>query len=177
MFKDPDDVEAKFGRDDKLETEADKWLSEGVRDNARSLERDIEKMSHEAGTLWLGEAEYYDPLNDWDTQDSAYAILMDDLSGVEPTICADVDDGNSRARNRTMQERQKLMEHLDENADWGSTRESVPLLGANDGPRKVCTKCGKAKGLQYFYAQPRNKDGLSSWCKNCQKSINSRSKE
>lgn len=34
---------------------------------------------------------------------------------------------------------------------------------------KVCTKCGKEKSLDEFYADKRNTDGKTSWCKTCSK--------
>ena len=33
---------------------------------------------------------------------------------------------------------------------------------------KVCTKCGKMKALDEFYADVRARDGLQCWCKECQ---------
>ncbi|QRY51777.1 hypothetical protein [Mycolicibacterium septicum] len=170
MFKDPDDVEAKTGRDDKLETEADKWLSKSVGKNKRSVERDVEKMLHESGQA--GELEHYDPDNDWDTQDAPNgAILINpaDVVKVTPSICADMDDGNVRARNLNLSRRNALMRHMGDEDNWGSNREDIPLLGVYDGERKTCTKCGRTKRVEFFSPDKRNVGKVRSWCKLCEK--------
>jgi hypothetical protein len=61
------------------------------------------------------------------------------------------------------------MRHLDDVDNWGSSEEDIPLLGVNEGPRKVCSNCKKSKGLQYFSAHGRNADGLQSQCKQCRR--------
>lgn len=32
---------------------------------------------------------------------------------------------------------------------------------------KICTNCGYEKSAKDFYKDKRNKDGLTSWCKEC----------
>ena len=32
---------------------------------------------------------------------------------------------------------------------------------------KVCTRCKKRRKLELFYRDKHQKDGLSSWCKDC----------
>lgn len=178
MFKDPADVEAKTGRDDKLEAEANKLLTEGVGENKRSLERDVEKMLYESGQKSVDELEHYDPDNDWHAQDSAYAVLVNpaDIPGIEPTIC-DMDDGNARVRNPKLRERQILMRHVDDTDSWGSAREFIPLLGVNDVRPKICTRCKLAKRTEYFSPDPRKRDGLQAWCKQCRKEVTSQQRE
>lgn len=155
----------KYGTDKELEELANQLLAEGVGDNHRSIARDIEKMSHGSGP-----SEHYDPTNDWDTQDSVFTIYTqpNDLEFIEPSIC-DGHDGNVRARNPALQQRKDLMRHVGEDDDWGPTREKIPLLGINEGPRKTCTKCKKSKGFMLFSPDTRNRDDLRSWCKQCEK--------
>ncbi len=162
----------KYGLDKELEEEANRLLRQDISENTRSVSRDVEKMRFEAGLISSEELQYYDPDNDWDTQDSAFAILVNpppgqqsDLDWVEAV--ADVDDGNVRARNDRAVERKKLRHIVNDGDNWGSTAEEIPLLGINEGPRKVCTKCKQSKGLTLFSPDNRNKDGLRSWCKEC----------
>jgi hypothetical protein len=173
-LSDPNDLEVKFGRDKKLEDEANVWLAKGVGDNDRSILRDAEKMSYEHGFISAEDLQHYDPIVDWKTTDSVYAIPINpaDADAIESTICADVDDGNTRARNPRLLERQALMRHRTDEEGWGSIAEGpVPILGDNGGGvRKKCTKCGRLKGTDFFYAHPRTRDGLQSQCKSCQKS-------
>ena len=161
----------KHGRDKKLEDEANKWLAKNVGDNERSAARDAEKMSYEHGFITAEQLRYYDPTDDWTTADSVYAIPISpsDVDVIEPTICAGTDDGNVRARNTKLADRRALMRHIDDVSGWGSADESIPLLGANEGERKTCTRCGRSKGLDCFYSHPRTRDGLQSQCKPCQK--------
>ncbi|MCG7607125.1 hypothetical protein [Mycobacterium sp. CnD-18-1] len=164
------ELPVRYGKDDKLEADANKWLSDATGENKRGIERDIEKMSYESGLIGEDELELYDPGGDWRTKESAFTLYVApaDLEGFEPTICADVPDGNVRAANPRIASRRALMRHVEDADSWGGVGENVPLLGANDGPRKVCTRCKQPKGLQYFSADPRNKaDGLYSWCKAC----------
>jgi hypothetical protein len=42
---------------------------------------------------------------------------------------------------------------------------------------KFCTKCGRALPLSNFCRSARNKDGLQSWCKDCQKETNRKRNE
>jgi hypothetical protein len=158
-----------YGKDEGLEKLADKLL--GGAGGKRSVERDIEKLQYEAGIISAEELRHYDPDNDWDTHDSVFALSIApaDMDGVEPTICAEVDDGNSRARNSRLQERQALMRHVNDIDSWGLDREEIPLLGANDGPRKTCRKCKLPKGLSFFSPKADSKDGLHPWCKACRK--------
>lgn len=160
----------KYGRDEELEGQADKILGESVRSNDRSIERDIEKLRYEHGIVSEDGLEHYDPANDWDAHDSAFTIYVDPAELVD-TVCAE--DGNVRARNPAMEARRGLMRRTEDWDDWGPSGESIPLLGANDGPRKTCTKCGRSKGLQYFSPDARNRDGLHSWCKECRKEFTS----
>jgi hypothetical protein len=37
----------------------------------------------------------------------------------------------------------------------------------DDTECKVCTKCNVLRGFSEFNKEPRNKDGLRSWCKQC----------
>lgn len=163
--------EVKYGKDDELEHLANKLLNGSVGVNKRGIDRDIEKVSYESGHIARDELEYYDPDNDWDSQDSVFAVTIDpsDLSGIEPTICADVPDGNVRARNPKLQERRALTRHTGDEDGWGTTFEEIPLLGVNEGPRKKCSKCRQSKGLSLFSPDTRNADGLRSWCKVCEK--------
>ncbi|AEK09546.1 hypothetical protein LITTLEE_167 [Mycobacterium phage LittleE] len=165
----------RYGLDEALEKKAADWLSRGVGGNERSTQRTREKLLYEFGALTEDDLELYDPSNDWDTQDSAFSLMVSprDLEALEPSICA---DDNSRARNQRMRERRALMRHVNDTDAWGPAAEdSIPPLGENEeAERKVCTKCKRLKRVEFFYAQPRNKDGYSSWCKSCQKSINKR---
>ena len=126
-------------------------------------------MAYQGGHMTVDELEHYDPTNDWDTMDSAFMIFVapSKIAAVEPTICAAVDDGNIRKWNPALEERQALMRHVEDTDEWRSRRERIPLLGVNDGPRKMCTKCGESKGLSLFSADRRNADGRYSWCKQC----------
>src|SRR5690348_10531438 len=110
-------------------------------------------MSYEHGFLSKEDLEHYDPCNDWDTHDSAFSIYVNpgDLEHLEPVGKRD------------------LKRHVEDADDWGSTHEDIPFLGVNEGPRKTCIRCHRAKGFVAFYNASRNKDGLSSWCKSCVK--------
>lgn len=158
----------KYGRDEDLEKIADQLLRESVGRNKRSVARDVEKMSYECGHLSSEELRFYDPVNDWDTQDSAYSVLVDpsDIENVEPTICASVPDGNVRARNPQMLERRALMRHVGDEDNWGSPREDIPFLGDN-GDRKVCARCSRSKSLDLFSPDRRGRLGRDNWCKKC----------
>ncbi|AGS82454.1 hypothetical protein SEA_POUND_154 [Mycobacterium phage Pound] len=174
--------EVKHGRDDKLEADADKWLARGVGKNKRGLERDLEKVRYESGSVSAAELRFYDPTNNWDSKDSAYTIYVapTDLEGVEPTACA---DGNVRARSREdpnlpdgtwgragAEELKGMRRHVEDDDSGGSTFEFIPLLGANEiTSGKACTKCGLRKRLEYFSPDSRSGDGLHSWCKRCRK--------
>lgn len=167
------EIRLKYGKDASLEKEANKWLAASVGDNKRSIARDAEKMKFERGFIGRGELQHYDPDNDWTTADSAFSVVVDpgDVDSVDPTICAEADDGNIRARNPTLLERQALMRHVEDSDYWGSTREEeIPALGLNGGARKTCVKCQRSKRVELFYAHPKTKDGFQSWCKSCQKS-------
>lgn len=167
---DSDLGQVKYGKDDKLEADADKLLADSAEESGRSEDRDIEKMSYEAGLISVGDLKFYDPVRDWDTQDSAFAICVDpgDMVHIPSSIC-DGSDGNVRREYREQVERRELMQHLDCEDDWSSPPEDIPLLGANGATGgKVCTKCQLRKRLEYFSADPRNKkDGLHSWCRSC----------
>lgn len=158
----------KYGKDEDLERAADELLREGVGRNKRSVARDVEKLSYESGFISRDELRVYDPTNDWDTQDSAFAVLVDPASieNVDPTICADTPDGNVRASNPRALERKALMRHVGDEDNWGSSRENIPLLGDN-GDRKSCPKCGKSKSLDYFSPDRRGRYGRDNWCKAC----------
>ncbi len=155
-----------YGKDEGLEKLADQLLGGG--DHKRSIERDIEKLQYEAGILSADELRHYDPVNDWDTRDSAFALLINpaEMVYVEQSICAEVGDGNVRSRNQRIHERQTLMRHVDDSEDWGSVVEDVPFLGDN-GDRKLCAGCGRHKGLQYFSPDRRGRFGRDNWCKVC----------
>jgi hypothetical protein len=181
-----DEVElgkVKYGVDKKLEEEANRLLAEDAGENRRSVSRDVEKMRYEAGLISSEELHYYDPDNDWGTHDSAFTIYTEPsgLELIDPSIC-DGNDGNVRDRSRVdpklpvgvwgragEEERRGLSRHVQDDDNWGSTREENPLLGVNEGPRKVCTQCRKEKGLQFFSPDARNRDGLRSWCKGCER--------
>jgi hypothetical protein len=176
-LSDPNDLEVKFGRDKKLEDEANEWLAKNVGSNARGVPRDAEKMSYEHGFTPAEDLQHYDPAVDWPTKDSVFMVIADpaDVVAMDPTICAEVDDGNVRARNPRLEDRAALRRHIDDASGWGSAAdERIPLLGANDGPRKVCRRCGRSQGLQYFSPDIRNRDGLHSWCKGCRREVTSR---
>ncbi|WPH57808.1 hypothetical protein [Mycobacterium phage WXIN] len=161
----------KYGKDDTLEELADKLLANSAGDNARSIDRDIEKASYDAGLITVDELQLYDPGNDWDTRDSAFTIYINpgDMAYITPSECADQGDGNIRAEHPELLERRALMRHTGDDDGWGSTVEESPPLGINKGPRKTCTKCKQPKGLQYFSPDARNKGGLRSWCRKCEK--------
>jgi hypothetical protein len=161
----------KRGVDRDLEEQADKLLRDSAGKNKRGIARDAEKMAYERGFLSREELAYYDPANDWDTHDEPVVTVVspDDLAYVTPTICAEVDDGNVRRRNARSAARRALARHVEDTDSWGGTAEDVPLLGANDGPRKVCTRCKQAKGLSLFSPKADSKDGLHPWCKECRK--------
>ncbi|AYB69645.1 hypothetical protein SEA_KALAH2_158 [Mycobacterium phage Kalah2] len=165
--------EVKHGRDEKLEADADEWLSRGVGDNERSDERTLEKLLYDLGRLSREDLQLHNPDYDWDTQYSAFALTVSpaDLVTLEPSI-GDVGDGNIRARNPRSAARRALMRHIDDEGGWGSAAaDEIPPLGLNKGDRKTCTKCKKAKGLDYFYAHPKTRDGLQSQCKACQRGL------
>lgn len=159
----------KHGRDKALEDLADQLLGKGTGSNKRSIDRDIEKRKYELGLIPLDELKHYDPSNDWDTHDSAFSIGCDDVDDIMPTICVVRDDGNVRARNAELLERDAAMQHVDDADDWGPIAEPLPLLGANEGQRKVCTRCKQSKGLSLFSPKADAKDGLHPWCKECRK--------
>lgn len=148
-------MDVKYGRDEGLEALADNLLNASVRDNARGIQRDIEKMSYEHGFITEDHLKHYDPANDWETLDSAFAIVIapSDIEFIEP--------GYS--------ERRALVRHVGDGDDWGSSQEDIPLLGINDGPRKVCIRCKKPKGFMCFSPKDDAKDGLHPWCKECRK--------
>lgn len=117
--------------------------------------------------------------NDWDTTpESVYAISVapSDIAGIEPDICAEVGDGNARARNPKLRERRALTRHMRDKDHW-TTAEDLPLLGVNDGPRKTCSKCKRSKGLSLFSPKADAKDGLHPWCKKCRKDAVSQKRE
>lgn len=161
------------GPDKKLEELANQFLGKG--NGRRGAARDAEKMSYESGFVSVDELHFYDPTNDWDTQDSVFAVVVDpgDIAYVAPTICSGVDDGNDVVRNPKLLERRALMRHVEDDDDWGPAEEEIPPLGVNDGDRKVCAKCKKSKGLMFFSPDARNVDGLHSWCKECRKEFTS----
>ena len=162
----------KYGRDDKLEADADELLSAGIRDNKRSIDRDIEKMSYESGLISVDELKFYDPNNDWDTFDEPSSVALVDPSGisyVSPSICSEIGDGNDRARNPRSLKRQALARHVGDSDNWGCAEEDIPALGANEGPRKTCSKCGQSKGLEMFSPHPNTKDGRRGQCKTCRR--------
>lgn len=161
---------AKSGRDEELEALADELLGQGVGGNKRSVDRDVEKMSYGAGRRSADSLKFYDPTNDWDTQDSVSAVTVDpgDIANILPTITVDVDDGNIRAANTDLMDRQKLMRHAEDGGS-GASAETIPLLGANEGPRKTCRRCKVPKGLALFSPKSDAKDGLHPWCKSCRK--------
>lgn len=155
----------KFGKDQKLEEDADKLLKGSAGENKRSIARDIEKVRYEHGLATLDELEHYDPADDWNAKDSAFAVLTDpsDISSVESTIC----DENIRARNPQLQERQALMRHVSDSDSWGSAWEAeIPPLGDN-GDRKRCSKCDRYKSLDHFSPDRRGRYGRDNWCKSC----------
>lgn len=168
----------KYGVDKRLEEEANEWLKRDVKGNKRGVSRDVEKMRHEAGLISPEELQHYDPSNNWDTQDSAFAINVspDEIAYIEPSVC---DDGNVRSENRIRVEngetyrepsRQDLTQHIEDDDDWGSTAEDIPPLGVNriePGTSKVCSYCKLRKRLEYFSPDPRGKYGCDGWCKKC----------
>lgn len=159
----------KRGKDKALEDLADQLLGKGTGSNKRSIDRDIEKHFYQLGRIPLDQLKHYDPTNDWDTHDSAFSIGCDDVDDIMPTICVVRDDGNVRARNPEILEQQVLAQYVDDSDDWGPEREDIPLLGDNEGQRKVCTKCKQSKGLSLFSPKADTKDGLHPWCKKCRK--------
>lgn len=156
---------------------ADKILSASVGRNKRGIDRDIEKMSYECGLVSADELRHYDPSNDWDTQDSVFEVAIEpgDMDGIVSAMCSD--DGNVRAANPRMTKRQSLMRHIGDSDGGGPVREDIPMLGVNDGPRKVCAKCKRSKGHPFFSPDARNKDGLHSWCKECRKGFTSQKRK
>lgn len=174
-----DDAPVKLGRDDKLEADANKLLYGSVGKNKRSTKRDLEKMGYESGVYSAGELHYYDPVNDWDTMDGVPVLQFGDIERVEPSDCADGENVRARSRENPnlpagtwgragAEERRGLRRHIREDEDWGGSWEDIPLLGANSGKRKTCTKCGRSMGVDCFSLDPRNKkDGRHSWCKVC----------
>ncbi|WP_212808831.1 hypothetical protein, partial [Acinetobacter baumannii] len=68
--------EVKHGRDEKLEADADEWLSRGVGDNERSDERTLEKLLYDLGRLSREDLQLHNPDYDWDTQYSAFALTV-----------------------------------------------------------------------------------------------------
>lgn len=188
-----DEIPLRFGKDSKLEADADEWLARGVGENKRSKYRDIEKMSYEFGIISAEECEFYDPTNDWDTQDEVYVRAFGNIDDAVPSLCSG-DDGNVRARSRMdphlppgvwgragEEERRGLSRHVDDDDDWGSGFEMVPILGGqpdldgrrqDEALRKTCTKCKRSLGRECFYKNPRAKDGFHAWCKPCLKSNN-----
>jgi len=161
-------VSVKQGRDKNLEAEANKWLAESVGDNKRSLARDVEKMKYEGGHISRDELRHYDPDNDWDTISSAFSITTDaeSIDYVDGTA----DEENVVQRHDQLVKRRELMQQVDDGSDpLLEGGENVPLVGANDGRRKVCGRCKQSKGLSLFSPKADSKDGLHPWCKKCRK--------
>ncbi|MDV3129098.1 hypothetical protein M1247_29625 [Mycobacterium sp. 21AC1] len=71
----------------------------------------------------------------------------------------------------TIGRHRSLMRHIDDEDDYGDTFEYIPPLGDNKGPRKICSKCERSKGLQYFSPKADAKDGLHPWCKQCRNAV------
>ncbi|MGY4710166.1 hypothetical protein ACXDF8_11525 [Mycolicibacterium sp. CBM1] len=182
--RDPKLLQFIHGKNNTLEAAANEWLAKDVGENTRSIDRDIEKVQYESGQILRDELRLYDPRNDWDTQDSAYSILIDpgDMAYVTPSLC-DGHDGNVRARDREdpntppgtwgavgIRERQKMTRHVGDEDDWGATYEDIPPLGQNTRDPtlgKRCTRCNLIKLNKYFGPEKRNSDGMRSWCKQC----------
>jgi hypothetical protein len=53
-------------------------------------------------------------------------------------------------------------------ANSGNTSEGDTVARATD-KTKVCTRCKKRRKKELFYKDKANKDGLSIWCKPCEK--------
>ncbi len=157
---------AKHGRDQALEQLADKLLSEGVGANKRSLARDIEKMSYQSGHIPLAELQHYDPANDWDSQDEPWTLIVDDVTTITPSLCT-ADDGNVRARSREdpslppgvwgragEEERRKLLRHVADGDDWGSTRESIPLSASTTARARRAPGASNRRGRSTSRPRP-----------------------
>lgn len=193
------DALVKFGVDEALEADANRLLAKGAKakpTGKRKQQWDIEKLLYESGTP-LDELSLYDPSNDWDTQDSAYTLPVDNIGPISASECngggvweedgdgnpvwVATDDGNSRARSREdpalppgtwgragEEERRDLTGHVGDEDSWGSAGEYVPLLGANDiTGGKTCARCQLRKRLEYFSPDRRGKQGRDNWCKLC----------
>jgi hypothetical protein len=163
----------KQGRDSQLEAEANALLKSSAKPKGTRDDREIERAMFEAGMLTESELKYYDPVNDWDANSSAYTLVAADIDEIEPTIGADLDDGLTPSRNRKREERLPLLRHVDveEEDDWPSPpQKPAPKLGQLEiGERKTCTSCGLSKGVAFFSPYPRNADGLHSSCKTCRR--------
>lgn len=183
MERTPDDpaedkeMPLRYGRDEKLEADADELLGEKSR---RSDDRLTEKLLFEAGMISEDDLTVFDPADDWNTQWSAYTLYMESIDGITPSLCGE-GDGNVRARAREdpslppgkwgvigIEARKKLTRRTDDEMDWGSTHEDIPLLGS-PGERKTCALCQRSKRLEQFSLDARGKRGVDNWCRMCRR--------
>lgn len=181
----------KKGRDTDLEKQANALLKAGAKPKGTRDDREIERALFEAGMLTESELEFFDPLNDWDSRHSSYALTTSDVDAIEPTQSAAwietdgyselvaFDDDNIRHRNRDREERLPLLRRTDTETEQAGPAtkaaptqwsvNAVPLGQLDKGGRKTCATCGMSKGLEFFSPYPRNKDGLHSSCKACRR--------
>lgn len=135
---------------------------------------DIEKRKYELGIIAREDLQHYDPDNDFDTKDSVFSLLVDgDIDYIEPTLCGDVDDVNTRKRSRENpslpdgvwgrageEERNRLSTPVDDDARpvfaKGREKAATTFLGAYEvGARKTCKgPCGRSKGPGAFRLKP-----------------------
>lgn len=181
MSEQIEELPLRYGKDAHLEELADRLLAAGAGENRRSAARDIEKMRFESRLLPIV-LTVYDPEHDWQSHDEPWTIPVSDIALFTPSECSG-GDGNTRALSKEdpstpdgqwgrggAEELRRARRHVDDEDSWGSTFEYIPPIGPDRSiERKVCSKCNRLKRLQHFYAQPRNRDGYSSWCKACQK--------
>ncbi|KEF95166.1 hypothetical protein K883_05122 [Mycobacterium sp. TKK-01-0059] len=187
----------KHGKDKGLEAQANEWLNKGAGKNKRSVDRDIEKRKYELGIIAREDLQHYDPDNDFDAKDSVFSLLVDgDIDYIEPTLCGDVDDVNTRKRSRENpslpdgvwgrageEERNGLSTPVDDDARpvfaKGREKAATTFLGAYEvGARKTCKgPCGRSKGLECFSPKADAADGRHPVCKACRKEIVSQNRK
>ncbi len=178
-------TDPKSGRDATTDKLADHWLGKRRKQrlNKRdTLTREGERLMFTAyGTVPEDGFKFYDPDDDlglWLTGGKTVYVSPDAIDLVEPSLCAEADDGNTRARNLAREERRLAMRHTGDSDSGGPTKEKLPILGdqrdikgrrQDEAPRKLCKQCDRLKGVALFTRKSDAKDGLHPYCNRCRK--------